>query len=108
MGTAYRVVWHYRATDEQRATTLSYRVRDAVVAYDDVLDIGWAVWGSQWDFDLDHLTASFTNPALDPGDPLYRVWGHPRDVEGDDGARRGRGDAERGGRRQRHRRSSSG
>ena len=91
MGSAYRVVWHYRATDEQRATTVSYRVRDAVVAYDDVLDIGWAVWGSQWDFDLDHLTASFTNPALDPGDPLYRVWGHPRDVEGT--TARGEGEA---------------
>ena len=91
MGNAYRVVWHYRATDEQRATTLSYRVRDAVVAYDDVLDIGWAVWGAQWDFDLDHLTASFTNPALDPGDPLYRVWGHPRDVEG--ATARGEGEA---------------
>ena len=77
-----RIVWHYRATDEERTTVLSYRVRDAVVAYDDVLDIGWAVWGDQWDFDLDHLTASFTNPALDPDDPLYRVWGHPRDVEG--------------------------
>ena len=91
MGSTYRVVWHYRATDEQRATTLSYRVRDAVVAYDDVLDIGWAVWGSQWDFDLDQLTASFTNPALDPGDPLYRVWGHPRDVEGT--TARGEGEA---------------
>ena len=91
MGSTYRVVWHYRATDEQRATTLSYRVRDAVVAYDDVLDIGWAVWGSQWDFDLDQLTANFTNPALDPGDPLYRVWGHPRDVEGT--TARGEGEA---------------
>jgi uncharacterized membrane protein len=40
------------------------------------------VWGDQWDFDLDHLTASVTDPALDPDDPLYRVWGHPRDVEG--------------------------
>src|SRR6185295_8381696 len=57
-------------------------VRGAVVAYDDVLDIGWAVWGSQWDFDRDHLTASFTNPLLNRADPLYRVWGHPRDVEG--------------------------
>lgn len=91
MGSTYRVVWHYRATDEQRATTVSYRVRDAVVAYDDVLDIGWAVWGSQWDFDLDQLTANFTNPALDPGDPLYRVWGHPRDVEGT--TARGEGEA---------------
>ena len=87
---------------------LSYRVRDAVVAYDDVLDIGWAVWGDQWDFDLDHLTASFTNPALDPDDPLYRVWGHPRDVEGDTVRGDGRGDPRGRGRRQRHRRSSCG
>ena len=82
LGNTVRVVWHYQASDEQRTTVLSYRVRNAVVAYDDVLDIGWAVWGSEWKFDLDHLTASFTNPALDPDDPLYRVWGHPRDVEG--------------------------
>ena len=80
-GDTYRIVWHYRATDEQRVTTISYRVNDAVVAYDDVLDIGWGVWGQEWDFDLDHLTASFTNPALDPDDPLYRVWGHVVDVD---------------------------
>ena len=80
--TGARIVWHYNATDDQRTTVVSYRVRNAVVAYDDVLDIGWTVWGSQWDFDLDHLTASFTNPLLNRDDPLYRVWGHPRDVEG--------------------------
>ncbi len=78
-----RIVWHYRATDEQRTTVISYRVRNVVLAYDDVLDIGWTVWGDQWDFDLDNLSASFTNPALDPDDDLYRVWGHPRDVEGE-------------------------
>jgi uncharacterized membrane protein len=77
-----RIVWHYRATDEVRTFTIAYRVQRAAVAYDDVIDIGWTVWGDQWDFDLDHLSASFANPALDPADPLYRVWGHPRDVEG--------------------------
>ncbi len=80
-GDTYRVVWHYRATDEERTFELSYRVAGVVVAYDDVLDIGWAVWGDEWDFDLDHLTASFTNPALDPDDPLYRVWGHVVNVD---------------------------
>ena len=78
-----RIVWHYRATDEQRTFTISYRVIDGAVAYDDVIDVGWAVWGDQWDFDLDHLSASFTDPALDPADGDYRVWGHPRDVEGE-------------------------
>jgi uncharacterized membrane protein len=77
-----RVVWHYRASDEVRTFTIAYRVEGGAIAYDDVIDIGWTVWGEQWDFDLDHLSASFTNPALDPANPDYRVWGHPRDVEG--------------------------
>jgi uncharacterized membrane protein len=78
-----RVVWHYRAANEVRTFTITYRVPGGATAYDDVIDIGWTVWGDQWDFDLDHLSAGFTNPALDPADPDYRVWGHPRDVEGE-------------------------
>lgn len=77
-----RVVWHYRATDQTKTYELSYRVRGGAVAHDDVIDVAWEVWGSEWDFDLDHLTASFTDAALDPSDPDYRVWGHPRDVDG--------------------------
>jgi uncharacterized membrane protein len=79
----FRIVWHYRASDEQRTYTIAYRVDRGAVAYDDVIDVGWTVWGDQWDFDLDHLSASFSNPALDADDPAYRVWGHPRDVEGE-------------------------
>ena len=45
------------------ATTSPTGCVGGAVAYDDVIDVGWAVWGDQWDFDLDHLTASFTNPA---------------------------------------------
>lgn len=82
-GSGIRIVWHHGAADEQRTFTISYRVIGGAVAYDDVIDVGWTVWGDQWDFDLDHLTASLRNPALDPANPLYRVWGHPRSVEGE-------------------------
>ena len=82
---------------------LSYRVRDAVVAYDDVLDIGWTVWGSQWDFDLDHLTASFTNPALDPTTPCTGSGATRATSRAHDGARRGQGDARARRRQQQHR-----
>ena len=71
---------HRRAADH-RALLPGDRRR--VVAYDDVLDIGWGVWGASGTSTSTDLTASFTNPALDPDDPLYRVWGHPRDVEGE-------------------------
>ena len=78
-----RIVWHPHASNEQRTFTVSYRVKGGAVAHDDVIDVYWKVWGDQWDFGLDHLTASLTDPALDPNDPAYRVWGHPRDVEGE-------------------------
>ena len=82
-GGGIRIVWHHKASDQTRTFTVSYRVEDALVAYSDVLDLEWQVWGDQWDFDLDSLTASLGNPALDPADPRYRVWGKPRDVEGE-------------------------
>ena len=34
-----RIVWHHKASDEERTFDVSYRVVDAVVAYDDVLDV---------------------------------------------------------------------
>lgn len=104
-GNGPRIVWHPHASDEQRTFDVTYRVAStnatgetsgvadgATVAYDDVIVVSWAVWGSQWEFDLSHLTASVTDPNLDPANPDYRVWGHPRDVEGvtsrDDGVAR--------------------
>jgi uncharacterized membrane protein len=87
-GEVVRVVWHVNATDEERTYELRYRVVDAVVAYDDVLDLEWQVWGDQWDFDLARLVATFTDPSLQPGEatPEKRsaVWGKPREVEGRD------------------------
>ena len=44
-----RVVWHYRAADENRTFDIVYRVLGAVVIYDDVVDVNWKVWGDQWD-----------------------------------------------------------
>jgi uncharacterized membrane protein len=95
LGDSPRIVWHHKASDEIRTFDVAYRVvstnafgeidgvpAGATVAYDDVIDVAWTVWGDQWEFDLEHLTASFSDSALDPENDLYRVWGHPRDVEG--------------------------
>ena len=77
-----RVVWHQGDIEPTRTFDLSYRVTNVVVAYNDVLDVRWQPWGSQWAQPLDHLTASFSNPRLRPGDHAYRVWGYPRQVQG--------------------------
>ncbi len=89
-----RIVWHHNASNQERTFVVSYRViaKDHVIAYDDVIDVYWQVWGDQWDFDLDHLTASLRDPALRPHPPGEEaspenpsaVWGIPRDVEGQD------------------------
>ena len=86
-GNGIRIVWHHKASDESRTFTIRYRVIGAVIAYDDVLDLEWKVWGDQWEDKLDRLEATFTDPSLEPGDTSAQkpsgVWGHPRDVEGE-------------------------
>lgn len=83
-----RIVWHHKASDESRTFNIGYRVEDAVVAYNDVLDVQWQVWGDQWDSDLPKLVATLRDPRLQPGpatpEKPSAVWGKPRDVEGRD------------------------
>jgi uncharacterized membrane protein len=93
-GDGIWIVWHHNASDEERTFKVAYRVvaPDHVIAYDDAIDVYWQVWGDQWDFGLDHLTATFTDPALEPRpdggeatpESPSAIWGHPREVEGRD------------------------
>jgi uncharacterized membrane protein len=78
-----RIVWHYAASDEEKTFTISYRVIGGVIAFDDVIQVGWKIWGSQWSFDLDHLTGRVIDRALNPANPTYQVWAYPREVEAD-------------------------
>ena len=59
----FRVVWHYTATDEQRTFVISYDIEGAATAYDDVVDVDWAIWGDQWDFWLDDIDATVSLAA---------------------------------------------
>jgi len=59
-GGSFRVVWHYRQDGGVRTFDVAYRVEDAVTVHDDVVDVSWVVWGDQWDFWLDDLTASIS------------------------------------------------
>jgi uncharacterized membrane protein len=77
----FRVVWHYSALDDSRTFQLDYDVTGAARAYDDVVDVPWAVWASQWDFWLDELDAEI---ALASGsDEPVEAWLQPRKL-GDD------------------------
>ncbi|HEX9977107.1 MAG TPA: DUF2207 domain-containing protein, partial [Acidimicrobiia bacterium] len=50
VGTDVRVVWHYRANDEERTYALTYTMTGYAAAYDDVVDVYLKVWGDQWGF----------------------------------------------------------
>lgn len=79
-GGGKRVVWHYEQTDGTRPFTLRYRIRGAAKAYGDALIVPWAVWGDQWDFWLDHLSARIrvADPAAGDGTPI-EAWMRPDD-----------------------------
>ena len=77
-----RIVWHYRAENERRTFTISYRFRGLAVAYDDVVDVNLRVWGDEWPAGLGSLAASMQLPGRAELSPLYRVWGSPAWVRG--------------------------
>ena len=80
-----RIVWHYRASFEQRRFRVHYRLRGVATAYDDVVDVNVKVWGDEWEVGLAQLTGAL----VAPGD-VTRAWGHPVGIRGDvtiDGAR---------------------
>ena len=77
-----RIVWHYSASDEQRTFTISYRFRGLAVAYSDVVDVDLQVWGGEWKTSLSRLSATMQLPGPTQLGPRYRVYGHPRWVNG--------------------------
>jgi uncharacterized membrane protein len=81
LGDAYRIVWHYRASDEERTFTLRYRLKGLAVAYDDVVDVYWQAWGDEWQEPLDLLVAAMVLPG-DPKKGEVKVFGHPASVSG--------------------------
>jgi uncharacterized membrane protein len=81
LGGRLRVVWHYAAFSEVRTFTVAYRMLGLAKAHDDVVDVEFQVWGSEWEVGLDRLTAGLTYPGeASPGD--VRVWGKPAGVSG--------------------------
>ncbi len=77
----FRVVWHYSASDEERTFEVGYDVEGAATAYDDVVDVPWAVWGDQWEFWLDDLNAQIVLADGD-GEPID-AWLRPRKLASD-------------------------
>ena len=73
-----RIVWHYEAHSEQRTFHIHYRLRGLAVAYDDVVDVNFRVWGDEWESGLARLQATLMAPGT-----IRRAWGHPVHVRGD-------------------------
>jgi uncharacterized membrane protein len=82
MGDSYRIVWHYRASDEQRTFTVRYRLSGLAVAYDDVVDLYWQVWGEEWQEPLGSLEATVVLPG-EASKGEVKVFGRPASVSGE-------------------------
>jgi uncharacterized membrane protein len=77
----FRIVWHYRASNELRTFEVRYRLSGLAVAHDDVVDVNLQVWGDEWQTGLGRLTAALALPGPASG-PAYRIWGAPAYVRG--------------------------
>src|SRR5215213_11656120 len=82
LGNAYRIVWHYRSSDEERTFTVSYRLGGLAVAHDDVVDVYWQAWGEEWQEPLGSLVATMNLPG-DPQKGDVKVFEHPASVSGE-------------------------
>jgi uncharacterized membrane protein len=82
LGDSYRIVWHYRASYEERTFTVRYRLEDLAVAHDDVVDLYWQAWGDEWQEPLGSLEATMVLPG-DPKKGEVKVFGHPASVSGE-------------------------
>ena len=81
LGDAYRIVWHYRASYEERTFTVRYRLNGLAVAHDDVVDVYWQAWGDEWQEPLGSLVATMVLPG-GAGKGEVKVFGHPASVSG--------------------------
>ena len=82
LGDKYRIVWHYRATDEERTFEVRYHLRGLTVAYEDVVDLYLQVWGDEWGEPLGSLKATVVLPGgAERGE--VKVFGHPASVDGE-------------------------
>lgn len=71
----YEIRWFYVAADQERTFTVSYLVRDAVFAYDDVAELYWKFVGDQWEVPARDVSAVLTLPAGATREEI-RAWGH--------------------------------
>ena len=81
LGDSYRIVWHYRAWQEERTFTVRYRLEGLSVAHDDVVDLYWQAWGDEWQEPLGTLQAEVRLP----GEAMkgeVKVFGHPASLDG--------------------------
>ena len=72
-----RIVWHYRASNEDRTFTVHYRLAGVVRRHPDVVDIQQQVWGDQWKQGLGSLSVRLILPGRTPTGPTYRSWVDP-------------------------------
>jgi len=82
IGDKLRIVWHFdNPSGGARTFTVQYRVRGVAIAYDDVVDVVYRVWGEEWNQRLQRLDGAVELPRPAEG-PEYKAWAGPRWVPG--------------------------
>ncbi|HEX6262565.1 MAG TPA: DUF2207 domain-containing protein [Actinomycetota bacterium] len=62
-GGSLRAEWSFRAEDERRTFDISYRIRCAVLVYDDAAHLLWQFVGTGWEVPTDHVLVRVRLPG---------------------------------------------
>lgn len=80
-GGVHRVVWYFAAPGgSDRVFRIAYRLRGAVIAYDDHAFLHLPVWGRNWDPSLDRLEVSVRLPRAGRKKETYAAFGRPGEL----------------------------
>jgi len=72
-----RITWHFNASNEKRTFTITYDLIKAISAYNDVAELNWKVWGSNWSKPLKEIYGFIELPSLVENPKEIYVFGHP-------------------------------
>ena len=75
-GNNYHIEWNFLAGYERKEFMISYTTQESIVAYDDVVDFYWNIWGPEWGKPVSNLYGEILLPEPVSPDEVY-TWGRP-------------------------------
>ncbi len=72
-----RIKWYFNAYNESKTFTIKYNLTNAITKYQDISELNWKIWGSEWDHSLKEIFATIYLPSNVSDPKEVYTFGHP-------------------------------